>query len=446
MSSKSVDPVNWPSVVNRRFREASKFAREGRHIFRRNTDVATWQLYSILKAREEGREVRQMDAGSERVDKYLIRALEIHEAGQGVERSRLQAYLLTDLSHEEIGQRIGVSVETVAYYEQCFFDVRQESNNQIKNEVVAACKDLPADRLVADYLWKAVALVGGVESLENILVQAEISTLQDATAVSATEAKSIGQLKIAEAAKSIDMSDPGSIRELRRMLESLDDVKPRDELTYIHEQIEGIFAALPFSVGEPDPARTPTELMPFELAACELNGEEIQRVAFGQELPNKEEILSLRFPKGPNDHDALSIPQGPPQHSPAPVQPVETSDSNPFDGNVDGEQISQSPVHSAMPTSELSVKLDRVRENREKIEQQQASREEAVRQAARNAADLQEMAEKARMLQLDREWEAFVGDATGAAHNRKWIQFKQQHPKYILPDARERLAASGKRN
>ena len=113
--------------------------------------------------------------------------------------------------------------------------------DQAKNELVAAYKNVPTDRLVPDYLWKLAAVVSGTETLEEIMSPATIRTMQDAAAVSAAEAKSIALCKIADAAKVIDINDQDAVRELRRMLENLEDVQPDDEYASLCKGIEEIY-------------------------------------------------------------------------------------------------------------------------------------------------------------------------------------------------------------
>lgn len=49
------------------------------------------------------------------------------------------------------------------------------------------------------------------------------------------------------------------------------------------------------------------------------------------------------------------------------------------------------------------------------------------------------------MQRLDREWEAFAGETSGAVRNRKRRQFAQAHPEHVPEEARKRLASLEKR-
>lgn len=437
MKSNSVDPENLPEATNHRYRQARDYANQQRHMLQSQGDAITRELCKILKARRDGNLRGSFDAN-------LVRALEVHESDSDLVRPQLQALLLTDMTVDEIAEDIDKSQRFVELYTRCFFDVR-EMPQQAKREVVAAYRDVPSERLVMDYVWKLVALAGGPSKLADVISSAEIRTVQDAAAVSAAEAKSIAQHKIAQAAKGIDVHDPDSIRELRRMLESLDDVQPNGSHEQLLEQIDGICNSLPFSVGRPDPETTPPGLMKFADSACELNVNELHRVTFGQELENEDEILSMRFPEGPDDHAALSIPQIPREDPPNVAEAqLAASESTTTAGTSDAPVP---PPHAAVArASELKFKHARVKKEKEKTEQQQAARVEAARQAAQEAERQQRMANEAYLNQLDKEWEAFAGDSVGAQRHRKWLRFRKRYPNYFLKKSREQLAKFEKKS
>ena len=217
-------------------------------------------------------------------------------------------------------------------------------------------------------------------------------------------------------------------------------------------------------MGSPDPETTPAEAMKYASSACELHCDEMIRVGLGMKLENEQELLAARFPDGPGGDVGSSMPQ-PPGKSPAaygadaPAGAADPQDEPPK-GN------SSTRPRRVTPEVELQFKLDRIERDKAAAEKRQADREEAERKAAekaQKAASLQpsegeasdEPAENASMLQqsareaecqrLDREWEAFAGNTSGAVHNRRWRQFLREHPGYAREEARTRLVSLEKR-
>lgn len=433
MKLRNPDPPDLPQATNRRYREARECAQQGRRILRNQADEPTRELAEIIASRQtDGDGSRSISAAQH--DQDLIRALAIHESTSGTVRATLQAYLLTDLPYEEIAKRAREAARVVQLYAHCFFDVRGDTTDQTKREVVAAFKHVSSEQHHQDYIWKLIAVTGGVEALEQVMPSPEVRSMQDAAVASAAEAKAIAQHKIAEAAKGIDIEDPSSVRELGRMLDSLDDVQPNDDHQQLLERIDAVLSSLPLTVGPSDPATTPPGLIEFESAACELSLDEHLRVGFGQELPNKQELLEMRFPKGPDDHAALSKPQAPREEPAANGADGDTGAANSISEKTFGNPSAKTNSLRITPAVELQFKLNRLkRENGSPVEK---LRERMAALKARKANEL--LSEKG-LRRLDRKWEEFAANTTGAIRNRLWLEFLQQYPGYVTKEARERL-------
>ncbi len=458
MKLRPIDPPNLPVAANRRYLEALDCVQKGKHLLRSQTDPVTWGLAEILKSRHgEKRGNREQTVAS--FDNDLVRAVEIHESENGSVRMQLQAHLLTGLAYEEIGERLKESARTVELFALCFFDVRGNMSDQTKKELVDAYKNVPPDRLMPDFIWKLAALVGGIEALEEAMLTAAVRNLQDAATVSAVEAKSIAHHKIAEAIKAFDIDEPNSVRELRQMLDSLKDVQPNDANENLLEQIGAIFTSMPLTVGQSDPEMTPPEMMEFELSAAELNVDEHLRVGFGQELDNKQELLDMRFPDGPDDDAALSIPQQPREEAAADGAGTNTDTVDPVFRQADEGAATEPQPQRITPAVELGFKLKRIkRENASRVPpvQSTASPVQSIASkaspvlsiadkiAAVIAAQANESLSEEEMRRLDREWEDFARNTAGAIRNRRWKAFLEKHPGYIQKEARERIKAFAK--
>lgn len=269
------------------------------------------------------------------------------------------------------------------------------------------------------------------------MLSAEIRTPQDAASASVTEAKSIAQHKIVQAIKAIDPNDPNAIRELRRMLENLDEGQPDNSRDYLLQQIEVMCTSLPFSCGRHDTERTPDKLVELENGSCELNSNELHRVAFCQQLENEDQLLNVRFPYGPDDHDALQICQRPTQEPAPSIAADEVGHVNSANEAFGEVASSQSQPIDSVP--HCDVQGDRVEPHPANGDHQSLEREQAPAQTPEQVP----IGKDARMQQLDEEWSTFVGSTSGAARNRRWKKFLQRHPGYVDANARKRLKSFG---
>ena len=244
MMSIYIDPDDLPEAANRRYREAKDAVQQGRHLPRRNRDTLTAALCDALQHRKENRGNDRSRVASH-ADSDLVRAIEIYESEHRLARPKIEAYILTDLTYEEIGERINESARVVKLFAQCFFDVRQEMSGQAVGDVVEAFKKVRPEQLVSGFLWKLVAVIDGATALEEIITP--------------TEAQPFNQEKTAEAAKAIDVNDPNAGCELRRLFENPGDEQPTDEHAHLLEQIKAMYTSLVFTVGPPNPETTTPE-------------------------------------------------------------------------------------------------------------------------------------------------------------------------------------------
>jgi hypothetical protein len=199
-------------------------------------------------------------------------------------------------------------------------------------------------------------------------------------------------------------------------------------------------------------------LIEFSKTACELTPDEVQRVALGQELKKKEELLAIRFPEKTLGHEA--VPLQPKRRGKSAADGVSPENAADIRGDTDGGSTAGPQLKRVTRELDSQYVRDRVMAEKAEAEQRQAARECAAREAAAKAmavaeaatkgaqladavpkaAELREAAREAELHRLDCEWEAYAGDSEGAIRNRKWLKFRQQHPGYSVKEARECLA------
>ena len=165
--------------------------------------------------------------------------------------------------------------------------------------MVEAYRDSPPDRLYQDYFWKTVALNGSVEMLEALMSPATIQSVDEAATASAAEARFIFEHQIIEAARTIDATDPNQSRELRKIAEDMQEVQPKDEHTFLLEQIDQMCQSLTLAVGPPRPETATPAQMEFAETAVELGLEDTLRVGLGMEPRHPEQLRAIRFPTSP---------------------------------------------------------------------------------------------------------------------------------------------------
>jgi hypothetical protein len=210
MSTEPLRPGGLPSHIDRRLTEARDHVRRGRRPLRSRTDPTVFALYEILSVRRQGGAdaVRALN----RRNQNLVRALEIYESLNVVLKSKLEAYLLTDLPVEAIASRVSETAAVVEAYAAAFFAVREQTAAVTISlaEIADAYKDAPHETVVRQYIWKRAAIVGGADALEALINGPQPTTVEEATAAAAAEAKVLASFKIADATKSLSENPCGS--------------------------------------------------------------------------------------------------------------------------------------------------------------------------------------------------------------------------------------------
>jgi hypothetical protein len=368
-----------------------------------------------------------------RCSQNLVQALDIYESQNMILKSKVEAFLLTDLTFEDIASRINVSAAVVETYTAAFFSVREETAGVTVPlaEIAKAYKDAPHETLVLQYLWKRAAIVGGADALESLINAPQPTTVEDATAAAASEAKVLASFKIAEATKTIVVTEPNSLRALTDALIHLRDVAPPNESQELQSQVDALLKKIPFSVNKSTLVDTSADLAAFRQSPVELSLNEEWQLHAGLPLENPSELLELDFPMTSTEGKELSS-----------TESIATSADIEFALIADQEsQVLRQNLTPPRMTSELIIQrqIDRFEREQQEVATKRAASIAVIKDEARVKASEGHVAE-AEQFRQDAEWLECVGDCQGAARNRKWAAFRRRYPNYAEPETRKRLA------
>lgn len=105
-----------------------------------------------------------------------------YQSAENRTRWMTEAYLVADASPDSVGERCGLSPETVAVYATLFFDVRGRRRNwgYMLNSVFHKSVHAGLSERDYDLLWKLVGLVGGPFALDAFILPAPLTTVTSA--------------------------------------------------------------------------------------------------------------------------------------------------------------------------------------------------------------------------------------------------------------------------
>lgn len=205
----------------------------------------------------------------------------------------LEAQLLAGRKYAEIADDLSLSLETVVWYEQLFFDVttRLRATGFIVHEVLPPRRgEAPQASILRQFAyrlgragWEAVrggSTAGDVPGLLRRL------SLEDSVSL---------QGQLSSAARSGAVRDPAALARLLTVLERKGADTAADDESY-PARVQAMAEVIPFNMahtgGEPD-----VSIPEFDLSAVELNSEELIWVACGGTLPYAEQLKQLCFPE-----------------------------------------------------------------------------------------------------------------------------------------------------
>jgi hypothetical protein len=218
-------------------------------------------------------------------------------------RWAVEARILARQSDDEIAGRAGCQPEYVEAFESLFFNVRDRLDNRdfIFDTVIKPPGAHCSPRRHCDWVWKALAYVGGPHVLDAVM-----SGFLDVTPVKRTEGVAsffhdlaLGLVKQKAAIATLSISPEGAtFSELLKAHLKCSEVERATGAAHaaqdqIQENLQALLESFPFkAAGVADV----TQLPPHDRVAAELRSDELQQVSFGQAVPGFDAIQSLRFP------------------------------------------------------------------------------------------------------------------------------------------------------
>jgi hypothetical protein len=94
---------------------------------------------------------------------------------------------------------------------------------------------------------------------------------------------------------------------------------------------------------------------------------------------------------------------------------------------------------------ELEFKLRRIEREQARNGQQTPGPTNKLSRRPRKPKKTSQPLTEADMKRLDREWEDYAAGTTGAALQRRWLQFLEENPGYTPKETRERVEALAKK-
>jgi hypothetical protein len=301
-------PKNPYRVVTWRWERAGNIIAGGPGLSRKRDDAA---VHKALKFR------RELKAATSGIEHYLLaeKYPDIYWAYRFYANRQtdvlkispylIEARLLADQPYDEIADSVGTDAEVVKAYAETFFDIRSRltSPDYIVREVFGQAVERGLKLRDYDLLWKMVAYRCGPHVLDYFVQPLVGNRPDSADGVQAT-VREITRVALdrnaALASVTIRPSDNMTaiqiIAEYREMLALEQSAGAAGAIKdTLMQNIDGMLAAVPFSVGSTTPDASAVGLDAYDSLDAELRGDEVIRLGAGRVI-DQDEIRTLKFP------------------------------------------------------------------------------------------------------------------------------------------------------
>lgn len=220
----------------------------------------------------------------------------------------VEAMLLTELSGDNIAQRVGVTPASIAWYAAAFFDVRDRLRcaHFILNYVIEASRQRSGGDW-CQYGWKLIAYLGGDAAFQEALGASQVTSLEAWVSRLRGETRVVLHEKARRVAAGLSVADAARLTTLLAAGEATAPPVDAQAPNQFEMNIQGLMAEIPWTVGTH--IQTTTRVTPFESGAAELRADEMLELELGGNLPNAEQILAATFPPPSKPKEDLSRPE-----------------------------------------------------------------------------------------------------------------------------------------
>lgn len=234
----------------------------------------------------------------------LATAIELHRGKLSELRPIVEAYLLTELNHESIAEKLGFPPAVIQWYRDAFFDVRHllQFPIRILHQVIRVVDESGRTSLDTHKVWKLVGYVLKSAALDQLLgvVQSDRNPEGGAIAWLASQADGIVKLQHLLAVGSLD---PLNAKQIAAVLKSggLGQAKrssqQEESLNGFEKHIQAMLEDIPWSVGVDGERQFEGTLIgEFDKSGVELRDDELYVLSAGGKVDGLEGLTDFKMP------------------------------------------------------------------------------------------------------------------------------------------------------
>lgn len=231
-------------------------------------------------------------------------AIELYRGKLSELRPIVEAYLLTELNHESIANKLGFPSAVIQWYRDAFFDVRHllQFPIRILHQVIRVVDESGRTSLDTHKVWKLVGYVLKSAALDQLLgvVQSDRNPEGGAIVWLASQAEAIAKLQHLLAVGSLD---PLNAKQIAAVLKSgvLGQAKrssqQEESLNGFEKHIQAMLEDIPWSVGVDGERQFEGTLIgEFDKSGVELRDDELHILSAGGKVPGLTEVVNFKMP------------------------------------------------------------------------------------------------------------------------------------------------------